>query len=43
MSSSGILGCKEKRISTFTEVAAYWKKGNNPEDQSERSLFNPSG
>ena len=28
---------------TFTDVAAYWKKGNKPDDQSERSRFSPSG
>lgn len=28
---------------TFTDVAAYWKKGNNPEDQAGRSRLKFSG
>lgn len=28
---------------TFTEVAAYWKKGKSPDDQIWRSRFRPSG
>ena len=27
---------------TLTDVAAYWKNGNNPADQSGRSRCNPS-
>ena len=27
---------------TLTDVAAYSKKGKSPDDQSERSRFNPS-
>ena len=27
---------------TLTDVAAYWKKGNNPADQSGRSRCKPS-
>jgi hypothetical protein len=40
--SSVSRSCGERAL-TFTEVAAYSKKGNSPDDQTERSARSPSG